>query len=217
MTTATTSSPRAPGRPSRTDAERSLQRQRLLDEAREAIRRHGPSVSVDDIAAQAGVSKPVIYAEFGDKAGVAEAIAIARAEQVERALIDGLAANQSLDTATTVRMAVNALIGLVVDEPEIYGFIVRSMRASDHGLLDNALVRTLHARVGILTSLLAPEADTALLATITHGLFGFIFAAVESWQISPTISQDALVDTIVTLVQRGFAAIGGPAVEALPG
>ena len=217
MTTATTSAPRAPGRPSRTDAERSLKRQRLLEDAREAIRRHGPSVSVDDIAAQAGVSKPVIYAEFGDKAGVAEAIAITRAEQVERALIDGLAANQSLDTATTVRMAVNALIGLVVDEPQIYGFIVRSMRASDHGLLDNALVRTLHARVGILTSLLAPEADTALLATITHGLFGFIFAAVESWQISPTISQDALVDTIVTLVQRGFAAIGGPAVEALPG
>jgi AcrR family transcriptional regulator len=216
MTTATTSS-RAPGRPSRTDAERSLQRQRLLEDAREAIRRHGPSVSVDDIAAQAGVSKPVIYAEFGDKAGVAEAIAIARAEQVERALIDGLAANQSLDTATTVRMAVNALIGLVVDEPEIYGFIVRSMRASDHGLLDNALVRTLHARVGILTTLLAPDADSALLSTITHGLFGFIFAAVESWQISPTISQDALVDTIVTLVQRGFAAIGGPAVELASG
>jgi AcrR family transcriptional regulator len=178
-----------------------------------AIRRHGPSVSVDDIAGQAGVSKPVIYAEFGDKAGVAEAIALKRAEQVERALIAGLAANQSLDTATAVRLSVQALIGLVVDEPEIYGFIVRAMRSSDHGLLDNALVRTLHARVGILTSLLAPDADPALVATLTHGMFGFIFAAVESWQASQSVSQDALVDTIVTLVQRGFHAIGGPALE----
>ena len=44
-----------------------------------------------------------------------------------------------------IRAGVNALIGLVVDKPEIYGFIVRSMRSGDHGILDNTLVRTLHA------------------------------------------------------------------------
>ncbi len=156
----------------------------------------------------------MIYAEFGDKAGIAEAIAIKRAEQTERALVAELAANASLDTAIAIRAAVNSLIGLVVDEPEIYGFIVRSIRASDHGLLDNALVRTLHARVGILTSLLAPDADKALLGVVTHGMFGFIFAAIESWQASQVPSQSELLDTIVTLVEHGFSAVGGP---ALPG
>jgi AcrR family transcriptional regulator len=199
------------GRPSRTEAERTLQRQRLLDEAMAAIRLHGPATSVDHIAAHAGVSKPVIYAEFGDKAGVAEAIALERAEQTERALIAELAASHSLDTAIAVRTSVNALISLVIDEPEMYGFIVRSMRTGDHGILDNALVRTLHARVGILTSLVAPNADRELLSVLTHGMFGFIFATVESWQATQTISQDQLVDTIVSLVQRGFSAIGGPA------
>jgi AcrR family transcriptional regulator len=215
MTSAAAAPTRTPGRPSRTDSERTLQRHRLLEDAMTTIRQQGPSVSVDDIAAQAGVSKPVIYAEFGDKAGIAEAIALERAEQVERSLIAGLAANQALDTAIAIRMAVNALIGLVHDEPEIYGFIVRSMRAGDHGLLDNALVRTLHARVGILTSLLAPNADQAMISTITYGMFGFIFAAVESWQITQAPSQEALVDTIVILVQRGFHAIGGPALDVL--
>ncbi|HEY1831013.1 MAG TPA: TetR/AcrR family transcriptional regulator [Acidimicrobiales bacterium] len=203
---------RAPGRPSRTESERSLQRQRLLEQTMVAIRRHGPSVSVDEIAAEAGVSKPVIYAEFGDKAGIADAIALERAEQVERTLIEELAARHTLDTAIAVRLAVNALIGVVVDEPEIYAFIVRSVRAADTGLLDNALVRTLHARVGILTSLLAPQGDKALISAVTHGLFGFIFMAVESWQISRTPSQEELVDTIVTLVQHGFSTLGGPAV-----
>src|SRR5580704_18590923 len=98
MTRTVTTTPRAPGRPSRTDTERTLQRQRLLDDAMAAIRRHGPTVSVDEIAAQAGVSKPVIYAEFGDKAGIAEAFALARAEQVERSLVAELAASKSLDT-----------------------------------------------------------------------------------------------------------------------
>jgi AcrR family transcriptional regulator len=184
----------------------------LLEQAMAAIRRHGASVSVDEIASEAGVSKPVIYAEFGDKAGIADAIALERAEQVERTLIEELAAHHTLDTAIAVRMAVNALIGVVVDEPEIYSFIVRSVRAADSGLLDNALIRTLHSRVGILTTLLAPEADRDLLSAVTHGVFGFIFMAVESWQINRAPSQEELVDTIVSLVQHGFQSLGGPAV-----
>ncbi|HEY3843009.1 MAG TPA: TetR/AcrR family transcriptional regulator [Acidimicrobiales bacterium] len=203
---------RAPGRPSRTEAERTQHRQRLLEDAMAAIRLHGPGASVDDIAGHAGVSKPVLYAEFGDKAGIAEAIALERAEQTERALIAELAASHSLDAGMAVRAAVDSLIALVLDEPEVYAFIVRSMRAGDHGILDNALVRTLHARVSILTDLLAPRADQALLSVVTYGLFGFIFAAVESWQAGQEPSQEVLVDTIVTLVQSGFAAVGGPAV-----
>jgi AcrR family transcriptional regulator len=175
-----------------------------------AIRRHGPGASVDHIAGHAGVSKPVLYAEFGDKAGIAEAIALARAEETERSLIAELAASHSLDTAIAIRAAVNSLIGLVLDEPEIYGFIVRSMRSSDHGILDNALVRTLHARVGVLTSLVAPGGDQQLLSVMTHGMFGFIFAVVESWQATRSPSQEDLVDTIVTMVQHGFQALGGP-------
>ncbi len=207
---------RGPGRPSRTDSERSLQRQRLLEQAMDAIRLHGPSVSVDEIATHAGVSKPVIYAEFGDKAGIADAIALERAELVERTLIEELAARHTVDTAVAVRMAVNALIGVVIDEPEIYAFIVRSVRAADTGLLDNALIRTLHSRVGILTSLLAPSGDKAMMSVVTHGVFGFIFMAVESWQISRTPSQEELVDTIVTLVQHGFQTLGGPIASEQP-
>jgi hypothetical protein len=43
-------------------------------------------------------------------------------------------------------------------------------------------------------------------------MFGFIFLAVESWQKAQEPSQDELVDTIVTLIQGGFHAVGGPAV-----
>src|SRR5580700_10607915 len=107
---------KAPGRPSRTQSERTQQRQRLLDDAMEAIRRSGPAVSVENIAAFAGVSKPVMYAEFGDKAGLAEALALVRAQEVERTWIAELAARPALDTSEAVRLGANALIGLVVDE-----------------------------------------------------------------------------------------------------
>jgi AcrR family transcriptional regulator len=203
---------KSPGRPSRTDSERSLQRQRLLDDAMAAIRLHGSSVSVENIAAHAGVSKPVIYAEFGDKAGIADALALERAQQMERSLISSLAAGEPLDTAVAVQLGANALIGLLVDEPEIYGFIVRSMRASDRGVLDNPLVRTLHDRVQMLISLLAPDADRAMVSVVTDGMFGFIFAMVESWQVAREPSQEEVVRLIVQLVDQGFATISGQAV-----
>jgi AcrR family transcriptional regulator len=203
---------KAPGRPSRTDSERLLQRQRLLDDAMAAIRRYGSSVSVENIAAHAGVSKPVLYAEFGDKAGIADALALERAQQMERSLIADLAVGEPLDTAVAVQLGASALIGLLVDEPEIYGFIVRSMRASDRGVLDNPLVRALHDRVQVLISLLAPDAGKAMVSVVTDGMFGFVFAMVESWQVAREPSQEEVVRLIVRLVQHGFATISGQAV-----
>jgi AcrR family transcriptional regulator len=202
-------SARSPGRPSRTESERSLQRQRLLDHAIAAIRIHGSGVSVENIAVHAGVSKPVIYAEFGDKAGLADALALERAQQMERSLIAELAAGEPLDTTAAVQLGASALIGLLVDDPEVYGFIQRSMRASDRSVLDNPLVRTLHDRVEMLISLLAPDADKAMVSVVTDGMFGFIFAMVESWQVAQEPSQEEVVRVIVRLVQQGFATISG--------
>jgi AcrR family transcriptional regulator len=201
---------RGPGRPPRSPAERATQRSRLLDAAMAAIRRVGPDVSVDEIAIEAGVSKPVLYSEFGGRDGIAEALAIELATRAQNALFTKLAAAGTLDTAAGLRMAIDSLISLVTDEPQVYGFLVRCMRASDQGLLDNALVRTLHSRVAMLTGLLAPDTSPSLLSVLTHGTFGFVFAAVESWQATRTPDREELIDALVTVVLHGFQAIGGP-------
>ena len=64
-----------------------MQRTRLLDACIAAIRRVGPDASVDEMAAEAGVCKPVLYAEFGDKYGIADAIAVEIVERSERILM----------------------------------------------------------------------------------------------------------------------------------
>jgi AcrR family transcriptional regulator len=149
---------------------------------------------MENIAAHAGVSKPGLYSECGDKAGIAKAIALERGEEVERSLIAALAGHGTVDPAEAVRAGANALIALVVDEPEIYGFIVRSMCAGGHGI-----------------------GDKAMISVFTHGTFGFVFAVVEAWELTREPLQDVLVDTIVTLVMRGFNAIGEPPVAATAG
>lgn len=173
-----------------------------------AIRRVGSEASVDELAAEAGVSKPVLYAEFGGKEGIADALALELAQRGERAVIAQLANSPAVDAASGIRIAIEALLTLVGDEPEIYGFLVRAMRSSDRGLLDNALVRTLQSRVAMLTGLIAPGSDPALLKVLTHGTFGFVFAAFESWQTSHEPSREVLVDALTTIVLNGFVAVG---------
>ena len=57
-------------RPSRPD-----RRPVLLEAAATAIRRHGPGASMTQIAAQAGVTKPILYRHFRDRDGLVHALA----------------------------------------------------------------------------------------------------------------------------------------------
>src|SRR5688572_28110997 len=65
------------------NARRATRRAELMEAAVRAIRRDGPLVSMDAIAAEAGVTKPIVYRHFGDRVGLASALA----EQYGAALV----------------------------------------------------------------------------------------------------------------------------------
>jgi AcrR family transcriptional regulator len=166
------------------------------------------------MATAAQVSKPVLYSEFGDKSGIAEAIAVELTARSERRVLGALAGPGSVDMTEALRLAIDGFIDLVTDEPEIYQFIVRSIRTTDRGLLDNSLVRTLQARFELVAAVLVPDGDPALLRVIAHATFGFMVAAVESWLASPEPPRAELVERLATVLARGFEAVrdeGGPA------
>ena len=54
---------------------RAARREQLLDAAIDLIRTAGPEVAMDEIAAACGITKPVLYSHFGDKAGLGDAMA----------------------------------------------------------------------------------------------------------------------------------------------
>ena len=201
---------RGPGRPRRSPEARAVQRARLLDAAIAAIRRIGPDASVDEMAAEAGVSKPVLYAEFGDKYGIADAIAVEIVERSERDLMGEIARTGAVEMTTALRLGVEGFFDIVTGEPAIYGFIFRSIRSNDKGLLDNALVRSLQARFELVASVLVPNADPDLLRVMAHGTFGFMIGAIESWLTAQTPPRDELVDNIVLVLANGLQAVSDP-------
>jgi AcrR family transcriptional regulator len=202
---------RGRGRPPRTEQQRAAERARLIEAAMNAIRRGGPELSIDELAAAAGVSKPVLYDEFGGKLGLADAVALVLAEHFQNKVIAAVVAQPQLDVGIGVRAAVRALITLISGEPELYAFLVRSLRQSDRGFLDNALVRVMHDRATLLVRLAAPDVDLDTLAVLTDGLFGFLFAAVESWHGTGRPAEEDLVEMLARQIQLGIQeVIPGP-------
>lgn len=63
---------RRPGRP--TGGRHVVDRDVVLDAAERAIRRDGASVSLETIAIEAGVTKPVVYARVGGRTSLADAL-----------------------------------------------------------------------------------------------------------------------------------------------
>lgn len=72
-----TRSPRGPGRPAgRTTADGVIaDRETLLGAAERLIRRQGPDVSLEAIAAAAGVTKPILYRGVGGRGALIDALA----------------------------------------------------------------------------------------------------------------------------------------------
>lgn len=202
-----TTVPRRRGRPPRTEAQRADQRARLLAAAKATIRAGGPDVPVEEMAAAAGVSKPVLYDEFGGRLGVADAVAVSLAEQVQLTVAAELATAGGFDIDTVVRRIVGALVSVIEDEPELYAFLVRSIRSSDRRFLDNALVRVVHDQGSMLISLIAPGTTPAALDVLTSGLFGFVFAAVEAWVETKEPDRETLVELLSEIIRTGIQTV----------
>jgi AcrR family transcriptional regulator len=141
---------RPPGRPPRTDDERAERRTRLVEAAMEAVRRFGPEASIEQMADMAQVSKPVLYAEFGDKTGLVDAMAVVLAGRVEDTVVARVTLERNFSPDRIIGAIIDALINLIDGEPELYACIVRSLRMGDRGLLDNALVRVIHDKASVI-------------------------------------------------------------------
>ncbi len=108
----------------RTDQQRSADRRRreLLEAADRVVLRDGPQASMNAIAAEAGITKPILYRHFGDKGGLYAALAKRHTDALLsslRAALDAPAERRERVEATldTYLAAIEAL-------PQVYRFLM---------------------------------------------------------------------------------------------
>ncbi|HZD38030.1 MAG TPA: TetR/AcrR family transcriptional regulator, partial [Actinomycetes bacterium] len=107
---------------------RMTRRLELLRAAIEVIRREGPTASMDEIAAQAGITKPIVYRYFGDRAGVYQAVAEQYCADLTSRFASVVATSHDLHA--NVVKAIDAYLAFVQDDPQVHQFLLHPQHAT---------------------------------------------------------------------------------------
>lgn len=181
----------------------------------DSIRERGAEVSLDDIAGDAGVSKPVLYGHFGDRLGLADAIAVVVADEVTATTVAAVerkaAEGAEIDFGAAIAAIVTSLVDLVENEPAIYGFLVRTIRSGERGFYDNALVDVIRERGGRLVEFANPAIPADAREVLVDGAFGFLLFAIESWKATRHPPRGETVAMLTAAVVSGFDSAAAPA------
>lgn len=183
----------------------------MLDAAIRAIRAIGADASMSDIAAEAGVSKPVVYDSFSDKSGLAAALADRFLGQLDTTLLD------SVSTDVTPREALGRTIGVFVRfaerEPELYRFLVEGSAGTGREAVELPMLTSLADRIaGYLRGPSAAIDDPERADAWAFAVMGVVFSAVGWWLDRQTRTRAELVADLTDFICGGLAG-GGVAVD----
>src|SRR3954464_12814257 len=98
-------------------------REQLLAAADRGVQRDGPDASMNLIAAEAGITKPILYRHFGDKGGLYRALAERHIDHPLARLRPALPPRGGLRART--RATVDAYLASVEEQPQVYRFLVQ--------------------------------------------------------------------------------------------
>jgi len=200
----------APGRDPR-------RRRALLDAADRIIRRQGPDVSMASIAAEAGITKPVLYRHFGDKSSLYQALA----ERHTGLLIDAVRAafRRPAEIRERARAAIDTYLAAIAANRHLYAFLVHRASAEDTAT-HSAMSTLIRGLGGELAEVLLDEGtlrDPVQGHIWGHATVGMVQAAGEWWLDHPTVPRATVVADIVDLLLDGLPAPGDDRPATEPG
>jgi len=185
---------------------RERRREELLDVADRVIQRRGVEVSMDEIASEAGITKPVLYRHFGDKDGLYEALTERYIDELKIALKPATEASEPRDRLAA---AIDAYLVYVEREPERYRFLLHASEQPRTGRMVADFRRRHIAecaftaednlrRAGVHPGFAEPWAEC---------VSGMIRAAGTSWLATRSLPRDRLVEYLTTILWEGFSSL----------
>lgn len=156
---------RRDGRASRWDAHRARRRADLLRSARKAVDAHG-DLSMDDIAAEIGTSKTVLYRYFGDRTGLRRAMGEWALGRIERSLNTGGQGNPKDE----LRDMIFAFAQFAAGSPNVYRFCDIAVSP------DSPFMKGIAELIASRLRLVGPDG-----LAWSYGALGFIHSAAQLW------------------------------------
>lgn len=198
------------GRRLRWTAHRDQRREEFVRAAVSAIRRHGADVSMEQIAATAGVNKAVLYRHFRDRADLHAAAGERLTHSVRRAVAAAL--DEAEPLRRQVANAVDAYLALIQAEPALYGFVHR--RGAEDAPADADPVADYTELMGrmvaeVLRRRLPDTVDATLLGTWGHAIVGLVHTAGDRWLAQGATDRPTLTAQLAVLILGGLDSVAG--------
>jgi AcrR family transcriptional regulator len=188
------------------DRRRELRRRELLAAADRVIQRDGIGVSMDEIASEAGITKPILYRHFGDKEGLYEALTELYIEELAVAMRP---AAETTDPRSRLAASIDAYLAYVEREPERYRFLlVASEQPRTSRLMSNFRRRYIaECAFTAVGNLRRAGLDPGFADPWAQCVSGMIRAAGVSWLESRSLPRARLVEYLTTVLWDGFASL----------
>ena len=190
---------------------RTERRSALLDAATDAVRRHGVGVSMEELAAEAGVTKPILYRHFGDRRGLVLALGERFSTRLLAELQTALTAHPD-DPRQTVVATIDTFLRFVDEDPEVYRFLVQRTVAEQREAAEalDTFLRTVSQQVAVVLGeqLRAAGRDSGGAEALAHGIVGLVYASGDWWLERRTMPRQTLVEYLASLLWSGLEGLG---------
>ncbi|WP_165372453.1 TetR/AcrR family transcriptional regulator [Nocardioides iriomotensis] len=194
------------GRSTRWSAHREARRDELVLAAVAAIDAHGPQAGVGEIAAAAGVSKPVLYRYFADKADLHAAVGTWGAGVVMERLLPALLSEGTV--RERVDLGCEAYLAAIEEHPNVFLLLVAHRVESDADPLADGKAAIAAAMARVLGDTLRElGVDAAGAEPWAHGLVGLGLSTGEWWLTRRTMSRAAVRGYLAAFVWHAFEGL----------
>jgi AcrR family transcriptional regulator len=195
--------------PAGTGDARASRREELLDAAERAVRAHGAEVSMEAIASEAGITKPVLYRHFGDRDGLLAALAARYAATIVADLRQPLVGTVS--PRARIRSTVDTYLRHLERDPELHQVLTRVVpraRTDAAAALAGALTEVCDAVVASVEHQLRDAGlDPTPARTWGEGMVGMVQLVGDRWLDRQDLARDELVGELTELLWSGFRGL----------
>lgn len=193
---------RRPGRPSAGQA--SVDRNELLECAERLIRRQGPSVSLEAIAAEAGVTKPIVYHHVGGKEAVIRELSFRLNERHAEAFRKAVAGVR--EPSDAIRAFVDAYLAVLEEDGNLHFYVTGATApgADKNSVLAFAepSVSGLAHRLAELRGLTGTELATSV--PWAYGVIGMLHFVALWWLRDRDRTRAELAEQLTELLWKGL-------------
>jgi AcrR family transcriptional regulator len=199
-------------RKDRWTAHRDERRRQFVDAALRVLDTGGPELLMDAVAAEAGVSKPVLYRYFSDKAELVEALAGRGTELLRARLLPAI--NAGGPVIDRITGAVGGYFAVIDEHPNLYWLVARqdAAQAGEQGGIHAGREFIANALAAVIGDYLwFFGLDSGAAEPWAYGVTGMVQSTGEWWLHRRSMSRAHVVEYVTRLI---WAAMSGILQEA---